>query len=151
MRYLDELDGQIVYRSHKFDLSCDYLARQIEEGKTLTIDFSSLEIKYRKRANQTISEPSSSSQEHGETNDDHDTTYDTIISLIPSVVEVLRNMDRADDFISVLDSLSKGVIEHNIALHLLLDVGKFLRQNTVTTMRYGHTLLPRKQGKRTVT
>ena len=52
MRYFDELDGQIVYRSSKFDLS--FLARKIE-GKTLIIDFSYLEIKYRKRANQSIS------------------------------------------------------------------------------------------------
>ena len=40
MRYFDELDGQIVYRSRRFDLS--FLARKIE-GKTLIIDFSSLE------------------------------------------------------------------------------------------------------------
>ena len=80
------------------------------------------------------------------------------------------NMDHADDFISVLNSLSK-IIEHNIAHHLLLDVGEFLRQIyyiTVTTMRYdqtskyfwllvnqgkGHayTLLPRKQWKITTT
>ena len=54
MRYFDELDGQIEYRSSKFDLSL--LARKIE-GKTLIIDFSSLAIKYRKRANQSISSP----------------------------------------------------------------------------------------------
>ena len=45
MRYFDELDGHIVYRSRKFDLSLSFLARKIE-GKTLIIDFSYLEIKY---------------------------------------------------------------------------------------------------------
>ena len=55
-----------------------------------------------------------------------------------SVLEVLRNMDHADDFISVLNSLSK-IIEHNITHHLLLDVGQFLRQISVTTMRYDQT------------
>ena len=73
MRYFDELDGQIVYRSGKFDFS--FLARKIE-GKTLIIDFSSLEIKYRKRANQSISEPTSSSQDNGDNNDNYDATYD---------------------------------------------------------------------------
>ena len=88
------------------------LARKIEEDKTLIIDFSYLEIKYRKRANQSIYEPSSSSQEHGRKFNDwryiHVWSY--IISLIPSVLEVPRNMDHADDFISVLDSLSKGLL-----------------------------------------
>ena len=31
------------------------------------------------------------------------------------------------------------IIEHNIAYHLLLDVGIILRQITVTTMRYDQT------------
>ena len=39
----------------------------------------------------------------------------------------------------VLESLSKRVIEHSIALHLFLDVGNFLRQITVTTMRCDQT------------
>ena len=46
MIYSDEFDGKIVYRSHKFDLWHKI------EGKILIIDFSSLEIKYRKRTNQ---------------------------------------------------------------------------------------------------
>ena len=72
-RYFDELDGQIVYRSRKFDLS--FLARKIE-GKTLIIDFSSLEIKYRKRANQKYFYPSSSFQDNGDNNDNYDAKYD---------------------------------------------------------------------------
>ena len=64
MRYFDELDGQIVYRSRKFDLSF------------LAIDFSSLEIKYRKRANQKYFYPSSSFQDNGDNNDNYDTKYD---------------------------------------------------------------------------
>ena len=54
------------------------------------------------------------------------------------MLEVLRNMDHADDFISVLNYLSK-IIEHNITHQLLLDVGIFLRQITVTTMIYDQT------------
>ena len=49
------------------------------------------------------------------------------------MLEILRDMDHAYDFIYVLSALYK-IIEHNIALHLLLDVGKFLRQITVTTI-----------------
>jgi hypothetical protein len=53
------------------------------------------------------------------------------------VVSALQSVGRCDDFISVLQSISNGKLDiRNLALRLLLDVGKFLNCNQ---MRYSQT------------
>ena len=74
-----------IYRSHKFDLS--FLARKIE-GKTLIIDFSSLEIKYRKRANQSISSPHHHPRTMGQLGV-YDATYD--YTLYQAFIQCLKS------------------------------------------------------------
>ena len=54
-----------------------------------------------------------------------------------NVFTALKKRARLDDFLSVMESLSNGVLPaSNLALNLLLDVGRFLGQETVHTMRY---------------
>ena len=61
--------------------------------------------------------------------------------ILPDVVHSLNDMGQADDFSSVLQAIAKGKIQNNIALHLLLDVGQLLRQDTPHSMRYNQTSL----------
>ena len=51
----------------------------------------------------------------------------------------LEFMGRADDFGAVLKAIVSGDLLDNIALHLLLDVGTFLKQSTCHRMRYSQT------------
>ena len=47
-----------------------------------------------------------------------------------------------DDFVAVLKAIwNKNLSVKNITLHLLLDIGQFLRQNTVYNIRYHLTTL----------
>ena len=66
-----------------------------------------------------------------------------IINVIPSVIEILNTiepkMERAKDFVSLLKNIQNGKLVDNIALHLLLDVGQFLRNETVNSIRYSQT------------
>ena len=56
--------------------------------------------------------------------------------LLPDVISALKEMGREQDFVSVLRNIADRKITRNVALHLLLDVGQFLRQETVHGMRY---------------
>ena len=45
-------------------------------------------------------------------------------------------MGRLEDFVSLLNCISNNTITENIALNLILDVGQFYRQSTISNMRY---------------
>ena len=51
----------------------------------------------------------------------------------------LESMGRANDFGAVLKAIVSGNLLDNVALHLLLDVGTFLKQSTCHSMRYSQT------------
>ena len=51
----------------------------------------------------------------------------------------LESMGRANDFGAVLKASVSGNLLDNMALHLLLDVGTFLKQSTCHSMRYSQT------------
>ena len=56
---------------------------------------------------------------------------------LKNIFMVLRDRGRVEDFISVMQSLSNGALPpSNVSLYLLLDVGRFLCQETVNSMRY---------------
>ena len=62
--------------------------------------------------------------------------------LLPEVLDILKQIGRCDDFISVLESIVSGKLDvKNMALHLLLDVGQFLNANAPSGMRYLKTSL----------
>ena len=49
---------------------------------------------------------------------------------------------REDDFVQILTGIRDGPLldlEDNVALNLLLDVGKYMRQDNKTNMRYSET------------
>ena len=60
-------------------------------------------------------------------------------NILEDVLNVMASIGREDDFLSILHSLVSGELSpDNIALHLLLDVGQFLRQPKVNCMRYSN-------------
>ena len=59
--------------------------------------------------------------------------------LLPEKMTALESMGRANDFGAVLKDIVSGNLPENIALHLLLDVGTFLKEITCHSMRYSQT------------
>ena len=64
----------------------------------------------------------------------NDSSYSEFSHLLPEVMTALESMWRAEDFGSVVKSIASGNLLDNIALHLLLDVGTFLKQSTCHSM-----------------
>lgn len=58
-------------------------------------------------------------------------------NLLDKVYDVLEKIGRKQDFAMLLEVIASGVLPTtNIALHLLLDIGKFFRHGKVNAMRY---------------
>lgn len=70
--------------------------------------------------------------------DDH---MEQLAKIVPDVVNVLNDLGRSDDFGSVLKAIGNGQIKDNIALHLLLDIGQYLRHDSSKHMRYSKTTI----------
>ena len=91
------------------------------------------------------------SQETSETMDDNscDTGLDALDNvekrlheLIPDVVKALKDTNRCEDVVSVLQSIASGKLGvTNISLNLLLDLGQYLNQSSSTQMRYSKATL----------
>lgn len=57
-------------------------------------------------------------------------------SLLSDGLESLHEMNRYDDFISVLKCIGEGIMTGNIVFQLLMDVGNFYSKDTVKNTRY---------------
>ena len=66
---------------------------------------------------------------------------DKLGQILPDVMTQLNAMGRSEDFGSILEAIGTGKLCDNIALHLLLDVGRFFRQETAYSMHYRKTTL----------
>ena len=66
-------------------------------------------------------------------------SYSEFRHLLPKVMTVLESMNRAGVFGAVLKAIVFDNVLDNIALHLLLAVGTFLKQSTCHGMRYRQT------------
>ena len=69
----------------------------------------------------------------------NDSSYSEFSHLLLEIMTALESMGRANDFGAVLKAIVSGNLLDNVALHLLLDVGTFLKQSTCHSMRYSQT------------
>ncbi|CAH1799200.1 unnamed protein product [Owenia fusiformis] len=63
-----------------------------------------------------------------------------LYDIMVKVLDIMRDMDRDEDFVSVLKSIVSGKLDTNICLHLLLDIGQYLRSHK-SRMRYSEKSL----------
>jgi hypothetical protein len=115
----------------------------MNNGCTINIDFENDIVKI-KKPKQDSTGQSDKIESECESKDEGYNPVLEITKMLPTipVLPIMETIDRHHDFISVLKSLVEGTLDvKNVALHLLLDIGKFLRQNTLTNMRYHQTSL----------
>ena len=67
---------------------------------------------------------------------EHKFVISVIYRVLPSVIDALEKMGCLEYFVSLLNCISSNTITENIALNLILDVGQFYRQSTISNMRY---------------
>ena len=61
--------------------------------------------------------------------------------ILPDVINVLKKMQRYDDFVTVMKCIRERILTENIAFHLLLDTGNFYSKNSINTVRYSNETL----------
>lgn len=131
---LDPSTGKRVFISTYFD------APGIMEAapeKTL-IDFTEKIIRFKRPVEQIESdmEPMEVDQRIDSKIIDHFKTVKHIQEILPETLKLLDD-DRINDFASVMDGLLGGTVSpDNVALQLLLDVGRYVRHESFSTMRY---------------
>ena len=116
--------GKETYTPVQYGLTCDYIKQKVKDGYTLKVT-----------KNGKLFFQSAVEESH------YDISCDEFVNKINGYLKnmfmVLRDRGRVEDFISVMQSLSNGALPpSNISLNLLLDVGRFLGQETVNSMRY---------------
>ena len=146
----DETIGLVSYKSKHFNVKCDYLSEKRRRGCKINIDYNNVTFRIKRPPASKAMEDEDSEyvnsasplacsgtpSESSESVDSETVTMQSILDLLPDVLNVMNEMERSPDFISVLKAIADRKLQGNIALHLLLDVGQFLRQNTVYSMRY---------------
>ena len=65
-----------------------------------------------------------------------DYSADYLKQLLDAAVQVMSNIGRLDDFVSLLEAIGKGLVSNNVALHLCLDIGALRRVKALSTMSY---------------
>ena len=123
-KILDENSGLTVYKSLHFNVLICEIQNRLKDGQKVCINEDSLTISFKRIL------PSESSKISNEMQDKSVLTDDAnIYQLIPHVIDVLKDIGRISDFISVLQAIKNGYLNDNIAFHLLLDIGDFYYLN----------------------
>ena len=69
------------------------------------------------------------------------TDLSELYSILPDIINLLKEMQRYDDFVTVMKCIRERILTENIAFHLLLDTGNFYSKNSINTVRYSNETL----------
>ena len=135
---MDAKSGEIIYRSKHFPIHVNKIEEKLTNDNTVLIDTQSLTIRFKRYRSDDLQE----SQPASGTPAEHDPESDTYGDLITEVLTLLKSINRDEDLIAVLYAIKNNQLSiTNIVLQLFLDIGQFLRQSTVHSMRYSPTSL----------
>ena len=122
--------GKAIYTPVKFGLTCEFVLNKIYEGFTLKVS----------KTGKFFFESKPIERDDGSHGISCEYFVRKINGYLHNIFAVLKERGRLDDFLSVMESLSNGVLPpSNLSLNLLLDVGRFLCQETVHSMRYNRS------------
>ena len=69
------------------------------------------------------------------------TDFSELYSILPDVINVLNEMQRYDDFVTVTKCIRERILTENIAFHLLLDIDIFYSKDSINAVRYSNETL----------
>ena len=69
------------------------------------------------------------------------TDFLELYSILPDVINVLKEMQRYDDFVTVTKCIRERILTENIAFHLLLDIGNVYSKYSINAVRYSNETL----------
>jgi hypothetical protein len=130
-----------VYKSIHFDTTVGQLAMKINNGFSPIIREEEAKIIFKRHHDKNEKTDRPTSELSSDTGKDVQTSHSELYSLIPGVIEKLEVAGRLADFESTMKAVTDGILEDNIAFHLLLDIGQFYSCSTVSNMRYSEETL----------
>lgn len=151
-QFLNEHNGQLMFRSVHFPIHISDIVKEIESGKQCTVDLDAAKIYFQEfPGNINTSEPDESKPENmqndtiiekSKADEKECTRDDTLQELFGKTNKLFEETGRGDDFKAVLRALSNGTLNpQNIAVHLLLDIGNLLSSSSFKNVRYSDTTL----------
>ena len=131
IRTLDEKTGVLGYKSKHFRDRSNrpIILNDLVNYHINYVDLQQGQMKKSRRVLQTKSPKKKSTHSQ-------DTPFEEAANLIPEVIKVLEEEERAEDFVAVLRKIHKRELNDNVALQLLLDIGQKLRQQNPKRIRY---------------
>lgn len=151
-QFLNEHNGQLMFRSVHFPIHISDIVKEIESGKQCTVDLDAAKIYFQEfTGNINTSEPDESKPENmqndtiiekSKADEKECTRDDTLQELFEKTNKLFEETGRGDDFKAVLRAFSNGTLNpQNIAVHLLLDIGNLLSSSSFKNVRYSDTTL----------
>ena len=128
-RRLCRTTGSYIYQTIRFGAKFSFLRAQMRMKRKVYIDMDRQRVSVKRPAD-------SPEKESGKNEQSMETENEEAYRVLPDVINKLNEMDRLDDFISVLKHIATGHLDTNIAFHLLLDVGRFYGCNVISDLRY---------------
>ena len=141
---IDENTGDVIYRSQHYHVKLSDIKDWLDSGDKLTINTTKVILQFKRTSKDLVVDESDTREDTEENTDkgNDEDMEDKFRQLLPEVIDFLKETDRSDDFVSVLECILNGKINvRNIALNLLLDLGQYLNQSSSGQMRYSQTSL----------
>ena len=141
---IDENTGDVIYRSQHYHVKLSDIKDRLDSGDKLTINTTKVILQFKRTSKDLVVDESYTREDTEENTDkgNDEDMEDKFRQLLPEVIDFLKETDRSDDFVSVLECILNGKINvRNIALNLLLDLGQYLNQSSSGQMRYSQTSL----------
>lgn len=146
--FLCDKTGTSKYRRVQFGTTIENIVARKKNGEKIEIDMHTIQIRFKRQRTthelqQQISDKiDNASNADCDTQDNTDcdlkeTDFSKVAEIMPVVLAKLNSIGRVGDFVAILELLATGKLNpQNMALHLLLDVGKYLKTESVCEMRY---------------
>ena len=139
-KQLCEKTGCLKYKSVHFPILLSEIEKK-RRGNKISIDVQECRISFKRLSG--VSDPTSHVEKaiklnyaNGTQFSETNTDYSNVYKLIPAAIHEMEKMNRLDDFTSLLSVIGTGIMNSNIAFHLILDVARFYSLESIASMRY---------------
>lgn len=133
---MNETTGFLFFKSIHFNVKISKLQQHYRKGFLIHLDIEKKSISFKRKLD-TNEENHTISKRQNETTQ----VENRLNKLMADVFEKMKEIGRFEDFVSIMENIANETLLSNIAFHLLLDIGKFYAQQSISQMRYSQRTL----------
>ena len=132
-RIFDESIGHYAYRSIHFAIDIIKLKENHKKGYISNVNCEEKNISF-KRKLKVETDCCEFQTDTIHTDKWTQTDFSELYSILPDDINVLKEMQRYDDFVTVTKCIRERILTENIAFHLLLDIGNFYSKDSINAL-----------------